>query len=228
MFQNGSLKKKVAIFDLDGVIINSEAIFDIADTEFFYRRGIHYKREEVISIVIGKGLRESTAILKKIYTLKESIEGLLEERRKILAEAYATRIDFMGGFKKFHTALIEKNIRTCIATASDNELLAIVDRKLGLSEIFRGKIFTIADVQHKSKPDPAIFLYAAHRVGAVPDECVVIEDSPNGILAAKNADMLCIALTTTHARDKLNLADVIVDTFHEIHIGEIFTNQSHI
>lgn len=225
MFQNRSLKKKVAIFDLDGVIINSEAIFDIADTEFFYRRGIHYKREEVISIVMGKGFRESTAILKEIYTLGENIEKLVEERRKILAEAYETWIDFTANFKEFHTALIEQNIRTCIATASDNELLAIVDRKLGLSEIFKGKIFTIADVQHKSKPDPAVFLYAASHVSAVPDECVVIEDSPNGILAAKNAGMLCIALTTTHTRDKLNLADVVVDTFHEIQIERIFMKQ---
>mgnify|MGYP003394468904 CR=1 FL=1 len=225
MFQNRSLKKKVAIFDLDGVIVNSEAIFNIADTEFFLRRGLHYKREEVISIVMGKGLRESTAILKKIYTLRENIEELLEERRKILAEAYETRIDFMPDFKEFHTALIEQNICTCIATASDSGLLAIVDRKLGLSKIFRGKIFTIADVQHKSKPEPAVFLYAAHHVSAVPDDCVVIEDSPNGILAAKNADMFCIALTTTHTKDKLNLADVIVDTFHEIQIEKIFMEQ---
>src|SRR3989344_687334 len=117
MFQNRSLKKKVAIFDLDGVIVNSEAIFDIADTEFFLRRGIHYKREEVISIIMGKGFRKSTAILKKIYTLRENIETLIEERRKNLAEAYETGIDFMAGFKEFHAALIEQNIRTCIATA---------------------------------------------------------------------------------------------------------------
>lgn len=222
MSNDPSLQKRVVIFDLDGVIINSEALFDIADTEFFRRRGIRYERAEVISTVMGKGLLESTVILQNIYGVEGNIKELLEERRKILAETYEVWIDFIVNFKEFHTALVKQNIRTCIATASDSGLLAIADRKLGLSKIFKEKIFTIADVQHKSKPDPAVFLYAAHQMGATPDECVVIEDSPNGVLAAKKAEMLCVALTTTHTRDKLDLADIIVDAFHKIRIRDLF------
>ena len=225
MSQNRFLKKSTVIFDLDGVIINSEDLFNVADTEFFRRRGICYERAKVISTVMGKGLPESTAILQNIYALEGNIEELLEERRKILAEAYEVGIDFTANFKEFHTSLMKQNIRMCVATASDTALLAIADRRLGLSKIFKENIFTIADVKNKSKPDPAVFLYAAHQMHAAPHRCVVIEDSPNGVLAAKKAGMFCIALTTTHTRDKLNLADIVVDAFHEIQIGKIFMTQ---
>ena len=108
-------------------------------------------------------------------------------------------------------------IETCIATASDDRLILLADEKLGLSKIFgAGKIFKISDVGNTSKPDPAIFLYSAARMNRAPEECMVIEDAPHGVAAAKNAGMYCVALTTTRPREELTRADIVVDSYGDI------------
>lgn len=211
-----SLKAKAVIFDLDGVVINSERIYDVADRDFLLSRGVIYDREKIVSDVMGKSLFESTSILKDFYSLDGTVEELFLERKNLLAEMYEDLVDFIQGFEEFHATLARRRIPTFIATASERTLLKIADERLRLSEIFLEKIFTIADVGNKSKPDPAIFTYAASQMNIQPDQCVVIEDSPNGVLAAKNANMLCIAITTTQERMKLSLADLIVSGFHEL------------
>ncbi len=87
---------------------------------------------------------------------------------------------------------------------------------MNLKCLFGENIFFISDVGGKGKPEPDIFLYAAKRLQSLVEECVVIEDAPLGIAAAKRAGMMCIALTTTYERAKLLEADVVVDDFAQI------------
>jgi beta-phosphoglucomutase-like phosphatase (HAD superfamily) len=76
-------------------------------------------------------------------------------------------------------------------------------------------------VGNKSKPDPAIYLHAAEKLGSSPQECIVIEDAPNGIQSAKSAGMKCIGIATTFTKDKLVEADLIANGFEDIKIQEI-------
>jgi HAD superfamily hydrolase (TIGR01509 family) len=124
-------------------------------------------------------------------------------------------VEFVPGFREFFRK-VRATHKTCIATAMPEDLLAIVDTRLGLSVLFDGRIYSLTDVGQRSKPKPDLFLYAARRLAARPGNCVVIEDAPPGVEAARRAGMKCIALTTTYCRRKLSKVDIIVDSFKQI------------
>ena len=208
--------RKAIIFDMDGVIINSEPLYELADIDFLSRRGITYNRESIANILLGKSLWDTTQILKDIHSITESTQQLMEERLNLIEELYQSSLTYITGFLEIHQYLVEREIKTCIATASHNHLLDVANKKLGLANIFGQDIFKISDVGDKSKPDPAIFLYAADKLKTPPEECCVIEDSPNGIMAAKNAGMYCIGITTPRTSEDLNLADFVVSSHNEI------------
>ena len=208
--------RKAIIFDMDGVVINSEPLYDLADVDFLRRKGITYNRESIANTLLGKSLRDTTQILKDIHSITGTTQNLMEERLDLIEGLYQSSLSYITGFLEIHQYLIERSIKTCIATASHNRLLDVADKKLGLSNIFGQYIFKISDVGDKSKPDPAIFLYAAEKLETKPEECCVIEDSPNGIMAAKNAGMYCIGITTSRTIKDLGLADVVVSSHNEI------------
>ena len=102
------------------------------------------------------------------------------------------------------------------------DLLEIADRRLGLSELFGGRLYCIADVGHRSKPDPALFLHAARQLASGPETCVVIEDAPLGLEAARRAGMKSIGLAGTYDRPMLGAADLVVGAFSEIDLDRAF------
>ncbi|MDZ4284975.1 MAG: HAD family phosphatase [Patescibacteria group bacterium] len=209
-------RRKLIIFDHDGVIANSEDLYDIADREFLRRHGVDYRREEIVSLLMGRNFTETTGILKERYQLRGTLEALIHERRGFLEAQYRSSLDFIPGFSGFHAELVKNGLQTCVATSSEPVLFAIAKERLRLEEFFGGRMFTVAQVGNRSKPNPALFLYAAEQMGVTPEGCMVIEDSPNGVLAAKNAAMYCVALTTTHTREQLAVADVAVSSYGEL------------
>ena len=127
---------------------------------------------------------------------------------------------FIEGFAEFYQK-IHGYYKTCIATALSGDLLASVERTLDLSSLFAGNIFSIADVGNTGKPQPDIFLYAARKLHASVEHCLVIEDAPLGVEAARHAGMKCLALTTTYKRKMLSAADWVVDGYAEIDLSTI-------
>ena len=208
--------RKAIIFDMDGVVINSEPLYHLADVDFLEKKGITYNRESIANTLLGKSLWDTTQILKDTHGIAGAIQDLMEERLYLVEGLYQSSLTYIAGFLETHQYLAERRIKTCIATASHNRLLDVANKKLGLSNIFGQYIFKISDVGNKSKPDPAIFLYAADKLETSPEECCVIEDSPNGIMAAKNAGMYCIGITTSRTHEDLDDADVIVSSHNEI------------
>jgi HAD superfamily hydrolase (TIGR01509 family) len=140
---------------------------------------------------------------------------LARERMEIVFDLFEKEIKFIDGFCEFFQ-LIRGRFKTCIATAMSPELLEVADKKLGLSALFHGLIFSAADVGFRTKPRPDLFLYAARRLQSEPKNCLVIEDAPFGIEAARRAGMTCIGLATTYPRQQLGKADLIVNSFEEI------------
>lgn len=205
------------IFDMDGVIIDSERLYDIADAEVLRRRNIEFNRENFVSRAMGKSFVESTRLFMEVFGVSGELESVMNERRTVLLETYASDLTFIDGFLGFYKELTRNGTLSCVATACEDKTLYAVDQKLGLTQLFGKNIYKLSDVGNKSKPDPAIFLYAAERMGSAPNRCAVIEDSPNGVLAGKNAGMYCIGLTSTHKKAELMDADMIVDSFQEIH-----------
>jgi HAD superfamily hydrolase (TIGR01509 family) len=207
---------RAVIFDADGVIIDSERIWDLAQEEFLRRRGIAYERERVKLICTANSPVGAIKALQELYGFPGDPEQMSGERIAIVREHYRQGgIPLVPGFAEFFGKVRDRYL-TAVATAMEQGLLDMVVEKLDLRKYFGDHIYSIAEIGYVPKPNPDIFLYAAKKLGAGPSECLVIEDSPNGIEAARRAGMRCAALTTTFGRERLEGADQVVDGFEKI------------
>jgi HAD superfamily hydrolase (TIGR01509 family) len=166
-------------------------------------------------------MTEGAMILAREFGFSGDPEALARERLEIVRDLYARDVRFLGGFPEFFGRVRGRH-KTCVATSMSREILEIADRRLGLSELFGGRIYCIADVGNRSKPDPALFLHAARQLASGPETCVVIEDSPLGVEAARRAGMKSIGLASTYDRPMLVAADLVVDAFSEIDLDRAF------
>ena len=203
------------IFDAEGVVIDTEAIWDKGQEIFLRRRGFVYDRERIKPLLTGRTLAEGAEIMKQAYSFEGDTETLAQERADVVRELFIHETSFINGFLQFYES-VRSRYKTCIATSMDRDLLKFVDQRLNLSALFENRIYTLDKVGYRSKPNPDIFLYAAQQLGSSPKNCVVIEDAPHGIDAAKSADMWCIAITTTYDPGKLEKADFVVSAYTNI------------
>jgi len=210
------------IFDLEGVIIDTEPLWDNSNRLFLQAQGVSYNRAAIKPLIAGKSLTESTRVMREALSLSGDLSTLEAQRKAIIEEQLRAGSTFIPGFLQFHSS-IRASYKLCVATSMDTHLLGIVDQQLDLSALFGGKLFSIADVENLSKPDPALFLYAAQQMGSHPETCVVIEDAPSGVQAARNARMKCIALASTFDRSLLSAADRVVSSYEEIHLTSLLS-----
>ena len=166
--------------------------------------------QETKDVCMGKSMYEAAVIIKKMHNLDVDTDVFSEEKKNIALSLYDEKLDFMPGFLSLFESLKNRKVKTCIATASDEELMAAVDKNLNLTDLFYGNV-VFNQPPLKSKPAPDIFLAAAERLGVKPEECVVIEDSPLGVDAALAAGMKCIGLVGSTTQENLKKADLIVD-----------------
>jgi beta-phosphoglucomutase-like phosphatase (HAD superfamily) len=203
------------LFDAEGVVIDTEPMWDKAQEEFLRRRGVVYHRDKLKHLFSGRSALESMEITKTECGITGDARLLAEERTELVRRQLEEHVGFIAGFAEFFQR-VRPAYKTCIATAMAGELLRIVDQRLKLVEMFGGEVFSLAALGLRSKPHPDIFLHAARALGSNPETCLVIEDAPHGVEAARRAGMKCIAITTTYDREKLRGADRVVDSFAEI------------
>jgi beta-phosphoglucomutase-like phosphatase (HAD superfamily) len=203
------------IFDGEGVVFDSETIWDRGQREFLGRRGVAYNREFLKPLLTGRSLIEGVRVMQALYGFAGDPTELARERLAVVRSLFAAEVRFMAGFLDFYHR-VSPYYKTCLATSLAVELLAVVDNGLKLSQLFTGHVFSIADVGNVGKPAPDLFLLAARRLGSSVDRCLVIEDAPLGVEAARRAGMKCVALTTTYTQEKLIRADVIVESFSDL------------
>ena len=208
------------IFDAEGIVIDTETIWDKGQAIFLQRRGFVYDRERIKPLLTGRTLAEGVEVMKQAYRFDGDTEALARERADIVRELFMHETTFIDGFLPFF-ATVRGRYKTCIATSMDQELLELVDQHLNLSALFENRIYTLDKVGFRSKPNPDIFLYAAQQLESSPENCVVIEDAPHGIDAAKRAGMCCIAISTTYDPGKLQQADLIVNAYTEIDLAAV-------
>ncbi len=202
------------IFDADGVIFDSEKLWDVGDAEFMAKRGVPGLSSEVKAKLAGTSLLDGTALLLDSYQIKEDVHTAAKERIGIMEKKYANELEFMEGFKEF-LDFAQGRLQTAVATSMSKHLFPLLDKNIGFLKMFGGHVYSVNEVPH-AKPAPDIYLYAAKQIDVAPEKCVVIEDAPNGILAAKSAGMYCIGFASTFPPDLLNKADIVFQTFDEI------------
>ncbi|MBS0498277.1 MAG: HAD family phosphatase [Proteobacteria bacterium] len=208
------------IFDAEGIVIDTETIWDKGQAIFLQRRGFVYDRERIKPLLTGRTLAEGVEVMKQAYQFDGDTETLARERADIVRDLFIHETTFIDGFLPFF-ATVRGRYKTCIATAMDQDLLKLVDQHLNLSALFANRIYTLDKVGYRSKPNPDIFLYAAQQLESSPGNCVVIEDAPHGIDAAKRAGMQCIAISTTYNAEKLQQADFVVNSYAEIDLATV-------
>jgi beta-phosphoglucomutase-like phosphatase (HAD superfamily) len=204
------------LFDCDGVVLDSETIWDHCETEFLRRRGIAFDIARTKPLITGLGQRAGVLLLQEQYGIAGDPDALVRERLEIIRELFEKEVRFTEGFPEFYEEKVRGRYATCIATSMPEELFAVADRRLGISRFFEGRVYFPTHVGGRAKPAPDIFLYAAAQLGVPPERCLVIEDSPRGLEAARHAGMAVIGLATTHGPELLGEADRVVSSFAEI------------
>jgi beta-phosphoglucomutase-like phosphatase (HAD superfamily) len=203
------------IFDLEGVLLDTETMWDQAQQKLLSRRGRVYDRAVIKHRITGLGPLQSIAVIIDHYQLADDPVELQRERREIMIEMIRRGVDYVPGALAFVRDAVTVT-QVCVGTSMDPALLDVILAQSDLPDHFPGPIFTSAHVAGVAKPAPDLFLYAASRLGVGTEECLVVEDSPNGILAARAANMPCLALCTTHDRDLLGEADVVFSEWAEV------------
>ncbi len=204
------------IFDAEGVVVNTEALWDKSQDVLLGRRGLDYDRDYLKPKMAGQTLLEGAQLMVDYYGLDESAAFIEQERKVLIHDLFENDIMFIDGFLSFMGGLQQSPLKTSIATAMNKSLMELVESKLNLINIFGEHIYYIEDVGNKSKPSPDVFLYAAEKMGINPSNCLVIEDAPHGIEAANAAGMTSVGIVTTFDKKQLLNADFIADDFVEI------------
>jgi len=203
--------------------VRTHHIWHESAVKFFGARGIEYTeemREKLKPLLVGRSVSEGAQIMKEMFGLEGDAHTLGEERMGYAREKFSADVEFIPGFLDFFER-VKDQYKTCIGSAMRKEFMDVIKVNLGLSKLFGSHIYTIEHGAHKGKPDPGIFLHCAKQLESNPEECVVIEDAPNGIEAAKRAGMKCIGITTAFRRDQLVEADQVVDRFDEIDLARL-------
>ncbi len=206
------------LFDCDGVVLDSETVWDRCETEFLGRRGIAFDIARTKPLITGLGQRAGVLLLQEQYGIAGDPDALVAERLEIIRGLFEREVRFTPGFPELFEAKVRGRYATCIATSMPEELYAVADRKLGISHFFGDRVYFPSHVGGRAKPAPDIFLYAAAQLGVPPERCLVIEDSPRGLEAARRAGMASIGLATTHGAEMLGEADRVVASFAEIEL----------
>ena len=200
---------KAIIFDMDGVLVDSLPAHLKAWQAFLKQHGVAYTKED-FAREIGPSTKELMAARITKHQLPLALDQAVEEKERLF-EAQQPML-FPGVPETLRS--LQKRYALGVATSADRTLASSVLGRTQIASCFQTLVGS--DEVARAKPDPALFLQAANRLGIKPEACVVVEDSPRGIEAAKAAKMRVIGITTSFPKERLQQADVIIEHFAEI------------
>jgi len=213
------------IFDVDGVIADTEAVNARASIEVFADLfGIEGVEREDFEAGLGRGAEEYVKAAAHVHGL-ELTDKQVEQATRLRQEYFLNFLaeeplpPFPGVLELMDEAMQREDFRVAIATSGTLEKSRAVLNAVGVP--YQKMVYVNGnDVKHK-KPDPELFLIAAERIGIEQAHCVVIEDAPNGVQAAKAAGAKCIAVANSTSAAKLQEADLVCDSLEKIDIETI-------
>ena len=208
---------KGAIFDLDGVIVNTVPLHFKAWQRMFEKYGHSFSMEDYLAKVDGRPrLEGAAAILTELDP--DEIENAGTEKQGYYLELLDKEpVEIFASSVKLIKEMKAKGIKLAAASSSKNAVRVL--KKINLLDVFDANV-SGADFK-KGKPDPEIFLTAASKLKLNPEECIVFEDAKSGVAAARSGKFYCIAIDRHNEPEALQGADRIVKDLSEVTLGEI-------
>lgn len=207
---------QTVIFDMDGVIVDTEPVHRYAYYKQFEELDIEVT-EAMYTSFTGFSTRNTFQTLKEQFKLEHEVEDLIQRKRNIFNDAFDTKedLELLDGVRTLIEDLHQKGIQLILASSASKVTIDRVFTRFGLHDFFT-HIVSGEDFP-KSKPHPAIFEHAASLSIAPKENCIVIEDSTNGVRAAKAAGIYCVGYVSEHSKDQhLDEADLVINHFKEL------------
>ena len=208
---------EAVLFDLDGTLVDSMWMWRDIDIEYLARFGIEMPvnlQEEIAGISVT----QTAVYFQKTFGITDSIEKIISDWDAMARRKYREEVPLKPGTMAFLNYLKEKNIQCAIATSNSRTLTEEVLQSHKIRSFFK-EIITGEDI-HKGKPDPDVYLECAKRLHVLPENCLVFEDIPYGILAGKRAGMKVCAIEEDYAKEDVDqvraLADYYICSYEDI------------
>lgn len=210
---------RAVIFDMDGVLADSEPILNAAASAMFAEHGLIVQPDDFLPFVGAGESRYISGVAEK-YQLPIDLAAAKRRTYEIYLDLVPQRLQsFPGAHDLIHACRVA-GLRVAVASSADSIKVMANLRKIGLPPEVWDVALTGEAVKH-NKPAPDIFLLAAQKLGVNPAECVVVEDAVNGVQAAKAAGMRCIAVAHTFAVERLREADLVRDNIAQVTVNDL-------
>ena len=207
------------LFDMDGVLADSEPLINAAAIAMFKELGLDAKPADFLPFV-GAGENRYIGGVAERHQFPLDLPAAKRRTYEIYLELVPQRLHEFPGARDLVLACRQAGLRTAVASSADAIKLEANLAQIGLRRETWDAVVTAEDVTAR-KPAPDIFLEAARRLGVAPERCVVIEDAVNGVQAARAAGMRCVAVASSFPAGALGAADLVRTTIAEITLGDL-------
>ena len=213
---------KAVIFDMDGLLVDSEPFWRRSHVKALSKVGVYITENDVREVA---GLRPQDAV-KHWYSIHPWNKASLEEVTSFVISNVINMIKQdckpLNGVQHTIDLFFSQGVPLAIASSSPMEIINVVVNELGLRE--KIKVIHSAENEFYGKPHPGIYITTANILGVAPENCLVFEDAPNGVLAAKAAKMKCIAVPDAPIRGdkRFCIADAILDSLEGFSTSDLY------
>lgn len=217
---------KAFLFDLNGTMIDDMAYHTEAWYKIVNDLGAHFSREEVKKEMYGKNSEVLVRIFGKDRFTDEEMRTLSIEKEKKYQETFRPHLKLISGLDSFLKQASSQGIKMAVASAAIPYNIDFVLDGLHIRRYFQAIVS--ADDVKRSKPDPETFVQAAQKLGIAPENCLVFEDNPKGVEAARNGGMKAVVITTMHEKHEFNhLENVIgfIDNFNDPFLSQLLVQE---
>lgn len=207
---------KAIIFDMDGVIIDSEPLHFEVEKALAEKLGGKLD-DDLHETFVGTTDYSMWDKLKKMFDFQPSVEEIVELKKEMFVERI-DEVKLMDNFRELVSSMYDEGYPMAVASSNNRKIVDMIIEKFDLVKYMK---FVISGEEvDKGKPDPEIFLTAAKKMNVEAEDCLVIEDATSGVKAAKAAGMKCVGLKNPdHGNQDLSEADLIINNLNELNLN---------